>query len=270
MVALLGMGFAGRAAEIPRGLLAGWDFNSSTPLEASQGEGQLVLLGGVVATNFLGAADDPGRPNGALSLRAFPPQGSLPREAGVELRCAVGEWRELVLEFQIRASGTASRRIQCLAASGDGAFVEAGTYSIRQDGVFETVQFSLPEMRDLGPSDELRIRLVSDFDDAGVYSGVKPKTDGSNSYSAAGTWRFDLVRLTGIQGKAPADPLRIHIRGDAGDARLDWSDPVGAGVTLWESETVNGPWVPVSDGWDAGGYSVPPTGGVRYYRLTSP
>jgi hypothetical protein len=259
-----------RAEELPRRLLAGWDFNGSTPLEASQGQGQLVLLGGVVATNFLGAVDDPGRPNGALSLRSFPVQSRLPREAGIELRCAAGHWRELVLEFQIRASGTASRRIQCLVASGDGALVEAGTYSIRQDGVFETVELTLPEIRDLGASDELRIRLVSDFDDGGVYSGVKPKTDGSNSYSAAGTWRLDLVRLTGIQGEVPADPLRVSIRGDAGAARLEWTGAVGGGVTLWEAATVDGPWVPVSEGRDASGYSVSPTGGVRYYRITSP
>ena len=264
------MGLAARAEEIPRRPLVGWDFNGSTPLGASQGEGQLVLLGGVVATNFLGAADDPGRPNGALSLRSFPPQGSLPREAGIELRCSVGDERELVLEFQIRASGTASRRIQCLVAFGDGAFVEAGTYSIRQDGVFETVQLPLPEIPDRGPSDELRIRLVSDFDDGRVYSGVKPKTDGSNSYSAAGTWRLDLVRLTGIQGVVPTDPLQVHIRGDGGAVRVEWSDSAGEDLTLWEAETVEGPWVPVADGWDASGYFVPPTAGGRYYRLTSP
>ena len=64
-------------------LIAEWDFNEPNRWEASQGNGRVSLVGGVLGTNFTGSANDPGKPNGALSLRAFPIQGTASRTASI-------------------------------------------------------------------------------------------------------------------------------------------------------------------------------------------
>ena len=110
-------------------------------------------------------------------------------------------FQSVVLRFDVRATSTASRRLQVLYST-DGQTLKAGpAFTLNGGTSFTnglTVDFStLPEVAN---QPELRIRLVSDWD-GDSYVGA------AGNYSTVGTWRMDHLRLMGVySGVQPVDP----------------------------------------------------------------
>lgn len=251
-------------------VIAEWDFNDATSFSASRGEGLVRLLGGVVGTNFLGTATDPGKPNGALSLRSFPAQGQRTGSAGLEFATSSAGWQSLAWRFELRASGTASRRLQILVAADEEEFLEAGRFEIPQDGVFVSANFEFSAFSNLNEADVVRIRMVSEFDESGQYSGVKVKSDGANSYSAAGTWRFDRVVLTGEPVRLVPHPIEVQVARDRERIELVWPDQLGSSCTVWWAPSPEGPWESAAAGLFEPSYSEATGVEPRFFRVTSP
>lgn len=248
-------------------LIAEWDFNEPNRWEASQGNGRVSLVGGVLGTNFTGSANDPGKPNGALSLRAFPIQGTASRTAGLEFEIP-GGWRALQISFEVRTSGTASRHLVALVAREGEEFQEFGAAEFAPNGVFIPVTLTVPEDFDGQNSAPLRLRLVSDLTPSGEYVGVKPKSDGANSYSPAGTWRFDRIQVRG-EARELEEAVRLEWVSALTGPELRWN-PAGASTfTVWWSAQPGGPWEWLGDVEDPV-WPIDSDEDARFFRVTSP
>lgn len=265
LLGLIALGTGIGAAE-PQ-LIAEWDFNEPNRWEASQGEGRVSLVGGVQGTNFTGSANDPGKPNGALSLRAFPTQGTASRTAGLEFEIP-GGWRALQISFEVRTSGTASRHLAALIARDGEEFQEFGVVELAPDGVFVPVTFTVPgELDGLNPS-PLRLRLVSDLNPSGEYVGVKPKSDGANSYSPAGTWRFDRVQIRGEMGERE-ESVRLECHSTPAGPELRWNGADFSSFTVWRAAQPGGPWEWLGE-VEESVWPIDLDDAVGFFRVTSP
>lgn len=248
-------------------LIAEWDFNEPNRWEASQGTGTVSLVGGVQGTNFTGSASDPGKPNGALSLRAFPSQGNGSRTAGLELEIP-GGWRALQISFEVRTSGTASRHLAALIAWDGEEFEEFGAVELAPDGVFIPVTLPVPgEFAGENPA-SLRLRLVSDLNPSGEYVGVKPKSDGANSYSPAGTWRFDRIQIRG-EPLGAEESVRLECVSTLLGPELRWNPAGSSWFTVWWSAEAGGPWEWLGE-VEEPVWPIDPDEDVRFFRVTSP
>ena len=248
-------------------LIAEWDFNEPNRWEASQGNGRVALVGGVQGTNFTGSANDPGKPNGALSLRAFPAQGTGSRTAGLEFQIP-GGWRALQISFEVRTSGTASRHLTALIAREGEEFQEFGAVELTPDGVFIPVTLTVPSDFNGEDPSPRRLRLVSDLTPSGEYVGVKPKSDGSNSYSPAGTWRFDRIQVRG-EVMEVEQSVRLEWASSLTGPELRWNPAGSAAFTVWWSVQPGGPWEWLGEVADPV-WPIDPDENVRFFRVTSP
>lgn len=248
---------------------AAWNFNTTDGTWIPQGQGLLTLLGGVVATNYAGAPSDPGKPNGSLSLRNFPPQSEASRSAGIELAVEATGWSRLSLEFEIRASATASRILNLLGSVDSKPFEPLGRFEITQEGVFLPVRWSLPNQEDWKNATLLRLRLVSETDTDGRYMGVKPKADGSNSYSTSGTWRFDAIRIEGEPPSAPASQHQVQMENGMEQRTLRWPTGLGA-ATVWSAPSPQGPWIPRVENCKDSQLVLEESHEAQFFRVTWP
>ncbi|HAB15725.1 MAG TPA: hypothetical protein PLX89_12785 [Verrucomicrobiota bacterium] len=251
-------------------VIAEWNFNDPESLAASTGSGLARLLGGVVSTNFQGSSDDPAIPNGAISLKGFPAQGTSSRTAGLEFTTSATGWRNLGFRFEVRASGTASKRLRVFAAADGGEALDAGAFEIVRDSVFTNVVFDLSQHASLSGASEVAVWIVSEMSEEGQYVGVKPKADGSNSYSSAGTWRFDRVAILGSAAESISPGIPLGITGDAGTVTLSWPGLSGPSCTVWSATSLSGPWESVSSGMSGLTHSEPTGDEPRFFRITSP
>jgi hypothetical protein len=180
-----------------------WDFNQTNDLlRATSGTATLVVLGGLrtAPASGLGSSDPSTNADFALQLTGFPKQGTGARTAGLEINTSTVGFQSVVLRFDVRATSTASRRLQVLYST-DGQTLKAGpAFTLNGGATFTnglTVDFSaIPEAAN---QPEFRVRLVSDWD-GDSYVGA------AGNYSTVGTWRIDHLRLTGVSsGVQPGD-----------------------------------------------------------------
>ena len=206
-----------------------WDFNQTNDLlRATSGTATLVVLGGLrtAPASGLGSSDPSTNADFALQLTGFPKQGTGAQSAGLEISTSTVGFQSVVLKFDVRATSTASRRLQVLYST-DGQTLKAGpVFTLNGGTTFTnglTVDFStIPEVAN---QPEFRVRLVSDWD-GDSYVGV------AGNYSTVGTWRIDHLRLMGVSSAVqpvdpnPENPALLTITGQP----LSLQVPVGGGA----------------------------------------
>lgn len=182
--------------------IARWDFNQTNDLlRATSGTATLSVIGGlrVAAASGSGSSDPATSPDFALQLGGFPKQGTAARSAGLDIVASTVGFESVVLRFDLRPTGTASRRLQVLYSVDGGSMLEGPAFVIGAGSVFTNgLVVDLSGVPGAGGNPSLRLRLVSDWDGDG-YVGV------SGAYGTAGTWRFDHLRLSGMTSGDPAD-----------------------------------------------------------------
>lgn len=186
-------------------IVAQWNFNNSTNTPTA-GTGSLSTIGGVSTTfaSGAGSSDPTTTGDNAWSLAAFPTQSTAGDSAGIELRVDSTGFKNLDISFDLRASNTASRRVNVLCAPDGLDFVPAGEFEIVTGGVFtNALHVNLSGVEGSSHSPNLRVRIVSGFTDGGVYQAI------SGNYSAAGTWRIDMLTVTGTPEAPPPTPPRV-------------------------------------------------------------
>lgn len=185
--------------------IALWDFNRTNDLlQATSGTATLSILGGlrVSPASGTGSSDPATNSDYALQLTGFPKQGTAARTAGLEVIVSTVGFDSVVLAFDLRATSTASRRIQVLYST-DGQNQRSGpSFTLGAGASFTNgLTVDLSALPDTSGQPELRVRLVSDWEGDG-YVGA------GGNYSTVGTWRIDHLRLTGNpSGVRPPDPL---------------------------------------------------------------
>ena len=192
-----------------------WNFNSGNDTNASTGTltpstgaGVFSNIGGTTAT-FAGGAgstdpeidDDSGR-----NLTTFPAATTGSGTAGIEFSLSTAGYEDIVITWDQRHSGTASKYVQLqYSTNGGGAWVNytatgAGTSGgYYEASVHDTFLSRTADLSAVPAADnlaDLRVRIVSVFDPASGTSYTKTNAASAN-YAASGTWRFDMVTISG-------------------------------------------------------------------------
>ena len=196
--------------------IALWDFNQTNDLlRATSGTGSLAVLGGVraAAASGTGSSDPSTNADFALQLSGFLKQGTGAKTAGLEISASTVGFQSIVLQFDVRATSTASRRIQVLYSTNGPSLMAGPSFTLTVPSVFtNALTADLSHLPDIANNPHLRIHLVSDWE-GDAYVGV------GGNYSTVGTWRLDHLRLMGVPvGGPPVDPDSGNTHSDSGTA----------------------------------------------------
>lgn len=218
-------------ADFNPGTLAQWDFNGSSttsipggtgsPLP-SLGAGTAALVGGSTASFASGTVDggssDPvvtNPPNFAWNISGFAPQGQGDQTRGVQFNVSTEGWDKVVVKWDQRNSNTGSRWVQFLYSIDGTNFTSAG---LAGGGVFDInagvtwfngLTANLATIAGVANNANFAFRLVATFGPSGAYEASNP---GSN-YGTSGTWRLDMVTVSGNIVPAPGALALLGLAG---------------------------------------------------------
>jgi hypothetical protein len=193
--------------------IAQWDYNSALPdgsaatgtLFPSFGSGTASLVGGVSAVFAAGSGNDPAaEDNSGWNTSSYPPQGTSNKTAGVQFCVSTVGYSNIVISWEQKVSASASKYSR-LQFSGDGSgFVdysqpEVATTASSAVSAFESHSASLKSFPEVNNSAGFTFRLVTEWESTALGSGADGyvTTFSTNSYSRAGTIRFDMVTIGG-------------------------------------------------------------------------
>lgn len=185
-----------------------WNFNS-TPSDGSTstgvtvpsiGSGTASLLGGVTATFASGAANggssDPATAdNSGWNTTGYATQGQGNKTRGAQFAVSTVGFESIVLSYDLRHSNTSARH-ELVQYSLDGLnFVDFTTFSgAAGDTWFKNRTVDLSGIAGVADNASFAFRVVATF--APGTSQYAPSQSSSN-YGANGTWRFDMVTVSG-------------------------------------------------------------------------
>jgi hypothetical protein len=199
-------------------ILAQWDFNSITPdgdtttgtTAAKVGTGTLTAVGGVSQTFFSGSSADPATAdNSAFAVLTFPAQSTANKTAGIEIAVDTTGFGNVILTFDHRSSSTASGRAAVqYSTDGGTTWTDATMLTVSSTDWSVARTVNLSSVAGVADNANLKLRVVSAFDGS-EYVGT------TNPYATEGTWRFDMITVTGDATAGIEAPLSVATRVDA-------------------------------------------------------
>jgi hypothetical protein len=202
-VALLALLGSGRAATI-----AQWNFNSPTPDTSTSsgttapctGSGTASLVGTTTASFVSGdpISDPAPTDNSGWSTAGYPAATS-PNRGGVRFDVDTTGYENISISWFQRNSATASRygRLQYTV---DGSnFTDADVISITTSNVFTSETVNLASNPTVANAPAFGFRIVDEWESTATGSGSAAyvATRSGSTYSTSGTWRFDMVTISG-------------------------------------------------------------------------
>lgn len=180
-----------------------WNFNSDN-LIPNIGTGTANTVGGATGTSFFaGTTTDLGVPNQAWSTAAYPAQGIGSKTAGAQFATSTVGYQNIIVTWEQRNSGTASRYGQFQYSTDGSTFVDfSAPFVDGGNAVFQTNTVNLSSIIGVNNNSNFAFRLVSAFDPT---TGSISYTVTSGGYGPAGTRRFDLVTANGDATAVPFD-----------------------------------------------------------------
>ncbi|MEH2192234.1 MAG: hypothetical protein V7K98_06160 [Nostoc sp.] len=181
-----------------------WNFNNSD-LTPNIGNGTASLVGGTTATFAGGAGStDLSTPtNMAWITASYPIQGgTFDKIAGVQFASSTAGYQNIIVSWDQRNSGTASKYAQFQYSTNGSTFVDFGAPSITGgNGSFLSYSVDLSSITAVNNNSSFAFRLVSAFDPSTptLYSGT------GGGYTSGGTRRFDMVTANGNAIAVPFD-----------------------------------------------------------------
>jgi predicted extracellular nuclease len=193
-----------------------WDFNSN-PSDASSatgttapvvGSGTAALVGGTTATfaGGIGSTDSVVNDNSAWNVSAFPAQNTGNETAGAQFSVSTVGQRNIVVSWDQRNSSTAARHVRFQYSTDGATFTNFGDLLVLDPGGawFNTRSFDLSTVPGASNNPNFAFRIVAAFDPAA--NSYTPSTLPGN-YTTSGTWRFDMVAVSGDPlGATPLGP----------------------------------------------------------------
>lgn len=189
-----------------------WTFNSTTPDGStasgsalpSVGTGSLSLIGGVTTPSFnsgVGSSDPAASDNSGLQTTTYGAQGSGNNARGLEVKVDATRFEDIVFSYDLRHSNTSSR-YELAQYSLDGVnFID---YAVFDSGLgdtwFNARTIDLSSVAGADHNANLAFRVVATF--APSTSGYLA-SDASKTFSGSGTWRFDMVTVSGTVAAVP-------------------------------------------------------------------
>jgi hypothetical protein len=202
-VALLALLGSGRAATI-----AQWNFNSPTPdgsattgtTAPSAGSGTASLVGSTTATFATGdPSSDPALTDNSGWGTAGYPAATSPNRGGVRFDVDTTGYENITISWSQRNSATASRygRLQYTV---DGSnFTDADVITITTSNVFTSETVNLAGIPAVANAPAFGFRIVDEWESTATGSGSAAyvATATGSTYGTSGTWRFDMVTVSG-------------------------------------------------------------------------
>lgn len=204
----------GLAAATNAALITEWNFNGSSATTVPGGEnaplpstgaGTASLVGGVTAASSFGS----GTANGGSSdpvtttpanygwqTTTFPAAGAADRTAGTSYQVSTLGYQDIKIEYDLRHSNTSSRYEQFQYSIDGTTFVDFGAPfdGPAGDTWFKDRAIDLSSVLAANDNPNFAFRIVAAF--APGSNAYAASNTGSN-YATSGTWRFDMVQVSG-------------------------------------------------------------------------
>lgn len=200
-----------------------WDFNAGDPdgVNPSTGSGTISTIGDVTNPSFNtgNGSSDPTQSGLGYQTTTYPSQSTANLTAGIQVNASTVGYNNIIFKFDLRASNTASRWYQIQYSTNGTDFVNfevpvrlGGDADVSVGDAWSnelTADFSsIPAAND---NANFAVRVVSSFSTVAfteynsntdyaansAYESARNRTTGSQSNYGGGTWRFDMVTLSG-------------------------------------------------------------------------
>jgi len=199
----LAVGMVSAQAQI---FVTSWNFNSPVPdantgtgsLTPSVGSGTVNLMGGVSSTFVTGAgsSDPAGSDNSALNVASWASQGTESGMRGIEFRVPTVGYENIQVQWDQRFTATSSRFYEFQYSVDGSEFLHWHTFE-NTTGANTWINGHLVDLSSLAGvtnNEDFAFRILSIFD---PNTGDSYSTVGDSNYGTSGTWRFDMVSVTG-------------------------------------------------------------------------
>ncbi|MCQ8103492.1 VPLPA-CTERM sorting domain-containing protein [Methylomonas sp. SURF-2] len=209
------MALALSAAGAQASVISEWNFNSSVP-DGSTGTGSIVpgigsgtasLLGGISGSFSSGAANggssDPAlTDNSGWQTTGYAAQGTGDKSRGVQFNVSTVGLKDIAISYDLRHSNTSSR-YELVQYSLDGInFIDSTLFDGNAgDTWFNGRSVDFSSIAGVADNANFAFRIVASFapDSLGYLA-----SNSASNYAASGTWRFDMVSVTGSPVPVPA------------------------------------------------------------------
>jgi hypothetical protein len=232
--------------------LAQWNFNSTPPdvsvttgtTAPSAGSGTASLVGTTTTTFATGdTTNDPAlkTDNSGLGTAGYPAATS-PNRGGVRFDVDTTGYENISISWYQRNSATASRYGRLQYTVDGSTFTDADVITIAVDSEFTAQTVNLASIPAVPNTPAFGFRIVAEWESAAIGPGgadayVATKT--GSAYSTSGTWRFDMVTVSGTPIAGANTPpsvsslssQNIRVNQSTGELPLtvgDVEDPAGA------------------------------------------
>jgi len=230
---LIAVAIAVAMAPAHAAVITQWNFNSS-PADSntatgtvlpSVGVGTIAAIGGVTSTFASGAinqgSSDPATSdNSGFQTTTYAAQGTGNKTRGIEVRLSTVGFHDITVSWDQRHSNTSARHVQFQYSTDGTSFTDFGSLfaGTAGDTWFNGRSVNLSSILGVNDNASFALRIVAAFASGGSnYVASSPTA----SYSSAGTWRFDMVTVSGTPVPVPAAVwlLGSAVAGMAGVAR---------------------------------------------------
>lgn len=197
--------------------LAQWSFNSNPAdgststgsLTVSSGAGSLSAIGGVTLAFGSGASNggssDPATiDDTGLQTSGYATQGAANKSRGVQFNVSTVGFENVVLSYDLRHSNTSSRWEQVQYSIDGINFIDIASFDGNAgDTWFNGRSVDLSAIAGVKDNASFAFRVVAAFaPGSSAYAAASP----TGSYAGTGTWRFDMVTVTGSQIAVVPEP----------------------------------------------------------------
>ncbi len=204
---LLVAGLAVVAASSQAAILTQWNFNTSLTVP-SIGTGSQFLVGGTTQTSVSGTGStDAGSPNNALNTSGYPAQGTGNKTAGVGFFTSTVGQGDIIVTWDNRHSGTASRYTRFQYTTNSGAsWIDGPLFDTNVTTFVNNRSVDLSAVSAVENNAQFGFRFVSEFAPGG--STYAPTTS-TSSYGTGGTMRYDMVTVNASPVPEPASMIAL-------------------------------------------------------------
>jgi hypothetical protein len=219
-VALLALLGSGRAATI-----AQWNFNSPTPdgstttgtTNPAVGAGTASLVGASTGSFATGdTINDPALTDNSGWGTAKYPAAASPNRGGVRFDVDIRGYENISISWFQRNSATASRYGRFQYTVDGNNFTDADVITITADSTFFAQTVSLAGVSAVADAPAFGFRIVDEWESAatGYGSAAYVATTDGSTFNTSGTWRFDMVTVSGTAIPGANTPPSISTLSD--------------------------------------------------------
>ncbi len=199
---LIALSIAALSLPASADVLGLWDFNDSD-LIPEIGMGSISFVGGVSHSGFNsgnGSSDPAASGDLGLQTTSYAAQGSEDKQRGVQFNISTVGFDSIVLNYDLRHSNTSSRWEQAQYSLDGINFIDIAQFDGNGgDTWFNQRSIDLSGIAGVANNASFAFRVLASFaPGSNAYAASK-----SGSSYAGGTWRFDMVTISGQVSAVP-------------------------------------------------------------------